>query len=60
MKLTHVGMDCAPTQTLEVSSESFDEGEEEAEKPAEPWGRLFPLGKAFVAQGGLTCGGFVL
>lgn len=46
-------MDCAaPTQTLDVSCESYGEEEDEVDGVLEPWGRLFPLGKAFVAQGG--------
>ena len=44
-------MDCAPT--LDVVDGPFEEEEEEEAEEDRPevWGRLFPLGKGFVAQG---------
>ena len=43
-------MDCAPT--LDVVDGLIEEEEEEAgEDRPKVWGRLFPLGKGFMAQG---------
>lgn len=45
-------MDCAPTLDLDMVDGPVEEEEEEAEEDRpEVWGRLFPLGKGFVAQG---------
>lgn len=44
----------APTQTLDVADGPYDEEEEvDGAGAPEPWGRFFPLGKGFVAQGSL-------
>ena len=43
-------MDCAPTLDV-VDGVVEDEEEEVGEDRTNIWGRLFPLGKGFVAQG---------
>ena len=43
-------MDCAPTLDV-VDGPVEDEEEEVGEDRPNIWGRLFPLGKGFVAQG---------
>ena len=44
-------MECAPT--LDMVDGPFEDEEESEEERPEVWGRLFPLGKGFVAQGAL-------
>jgi len=39
-----------PVQTLDVSVESYGD-EDDVDGAVEPWGRLFPLGKAYYPVG---------
>lgn len=37
--------------TLDIADASYDEDEVDGEPEPEPWGRLFPVQKCFIAQG---------